>query len=146
VASDIIKKTAVNENLFVIPAGFLPENPSELLMNGKLEDLMAYLEDIFDYILIDTAPVGALSDAYILTGICDTTLYVIRHGHTPRIAIERLDKNNKINELKNLAIIFNGVKARGFGTHEYGDGYGYDYVYGREQNKNRKRLITNTQK
>lgn len=145
-AAEIIKKTAVNENLFVMPAGLLPESPSELLMNGKMEGLMTYLEGIFDYILIDTAPVGALSDAYILTSICDTTLYVIRHGHTPKIAIERLDKNNKINELKNLTIIFNGVKARGFGTENYGAGYGYDYVYGREQNKNRKKLIKVTNK
>ncbi len=139
--SEIIKKTTANENLFVMPAGLLPENPTELLMNGKMEGLMTYLEGIFDYILVDTAPVGALSDAYILSSICDTTLYVIRHGHTPKIAIERLDRNNKINELKNLTIVFNGVKSRGFGTENYGAGYGYDYVYGREQNKNRKKLI-----
>lgn len=145
-ATEIIKKTAFNENLFVMPAGLLPENPSELLMNGKMEGLITYLDGIFDYILIDTAPVGALSDAYILTSMCDTTLYVIRHGHTPKMAIERLDKNNKINELKNLTIVFNGVKARGFGTENYGAGYGYAYVYGREQNKNRKKLIEGANK
>lgn len=145
-AGEIIKKTAINENLYVLPAGLLPDNPSELLMNGKLEELMAWLEGEFDYVLLDTAPVGALSDAYMMTSICDTTLYVLRHGHTPRVAVERLDKNNRINVLKNVAIIFNGVKARGFSTDEYGDGYGYDYVYGRKQNKDRKRLIANTNK
>ena len=142
---EIIKRTTVNENLFVLPAGLLPPNPSELLMNGRLETMMAYLEGLFDYVLVDTAPVGAMSDAYNLTGLCDTTLYVVRHGHTPRVAVERLDKTNTINELKNVAIVFNGVRSRGFSKDNYGDGYGYDYVYGRNTpRKGRKKLITTT--
>ncbi|MEP6725381.1 MAG: polysaccharide biosynthesis tyrosine autokinase, partial [Bacteroidota bacterium] len=126
-AADIIKKTAVNSNLFLIPSGTLPPNPSELLMNGKIEMLLSHLEKNYDYVLLDTTPVGAISDAYILAPLCDATLYIIRHEHTPKIAIERLDENNKINELKNMAIVFNGVRSRGFAKGSHTNNYKYTY-------------------
>jgi len=131
---DIIKPTRVHENLFVIPAGWLPENPSELIMSEKVPALFTYLSGIFDYIIIDTAPVGLLSDAYVLSNYCDATLYVVRHKHTRKVSIQRLDANNKINELKNMAIVFNGVRSRGFGGNGYGYGSGYGYIY-REKRK-----------
>ncbi|MFI5185157.1 MAG: GumC family protein [Chitinophagales bacterium] len=126
---EIIQRTPVHENLFIVPAGWLPENPSELIMSEKVPELLAYLSDIFDYIIIDTAPVGLLSDAYVLSNYCDATLYVVRHKHTRKLSIQRLDANNKINELKNMAIVFNGVKSRGFGKNGYGYGYGYGYIH-----------------
>jgi tyrosine-protein kinase Etk/Wzc len=124
---EIIKRTSIAENLFIIPAGSLPENhPSELLENGKIYELLNYLSEIFDYIIIDTAPVSAITDAYILSSSCHITLYVIRHNYTPKVYIERLDQNNQLN---NIAIVFNGIRPRGFGKHHYGYGYGYGYVY-----------------
>jgi capsular exopolysaccharide synthesis family protein len=132
---EIIKRTEINPNLYVIPAGELPINPSELIMDARMEDLIAYLEKGFDFILVDTAPVGPLSDAYMLAPFCDATLYIVRHDHTPKIAVARLDKNNKINELKNVAIIFNGVRSRGFSKEGLGQGYGYGYVYGANDQK-----------
>jgi tyrosine-protein kinase Etk/Wzc len=80
-------------------------------------------------LIIDTAPVGLLSDGYVLSNYCDATLYVIRHGHTSKVSVERIDANNRINELKNMAIIFNGIKSRGFGKNVYGYGYGYGYIH-----------------
>lgn len=136
---EIIQKAPVQENLYVVSAGWLPENPSELILSEKVPELMKYLSDNFDYIIIDTAPVGLLSDAYVLSAYCDATLYVVRHKHTRKTSIQRLDTNNKINELKNMAIVFNGVRARGFGRNGYGYGYGYGYVY-REGKKKRKLL------
>lgn len=135
---EIINKTSVHENLHIISAGWLPENPTELIMSKKVPELIKYLSDIFDYIIIDTAPVGLLSDAYILSEYCDATLYVVRHKHTRKISIQRLDENNKINELKNMAIVFNGVKPRGIGR--YGYGYGYGYIY--KEKKKKKSLIS----
>jgi len=126
---EIIKPTTVHENLFVVPAGWLPENPSELIMSEKVPKLLAHLSTIFDYIIIDTAPVGLLSDAYVLSNYCDATLYVVRHKHTRKVSIQRLDANNKINELKNMAIVFNGIRSRGFGGNGYGYGYGYGYIH-----------------
>jgi len=126
---DVIKPTAANENLFIIPAGKLPDNPSELIVSSKFPELLDYLSVFYDYMILDSPPVGFMSDAYVLSGYCDATLYVVRHRHTPKMSIKRIDENNKINELKNMAIVFNGVKSRGFGKYGYGYGYGYDYVY-----------------
>jgi len=80
-------------------------------MSEKVPQLFDYLSGIFDYIIIDTAPVGLLSDAYVLSNYCDATLYVVRHKHTRKVSIQRLDANNKINALKNMAIVFNGIIA-----------------------------------
>lgn len=140
-ADEIIHRTAVHENLFIAPAGWLPENPSELIMSERVPELLTHLSDIFDYIIIDTAPVGLLSDAYVLSSYCDATLYVVRHKHTRKESIQRLDANNKINELKNMAIVFNGVKSRGFGKNGYGYGYGYGYIH---KEKRRKKIFRKT--
>lgn len=129
---EIIKRVKAHENLFYISAGSLPENPSELLANGKVKEIIDYLDNIFDFVIIDTSPIVLVTDAYILSALCDATLYVIRHKYTPKMLIKRIDENNQINPINNPAIIFNGVKMRGFFKNNYG--YGYDYVYG---NKNR---------
>lgn len=121
---DIIKSTDVI-NLFVIPSGPVPPNPSELILNGRLVELLKYLEMHFDFIIIDTAPVNPVTDAYIVSPMCDATLYVMRHGYTPRIHLHKLNEQNRIRELKNMAIVFNGVKNRGYGSYGYGYGYGY---------------------
>jgi capsular exopolysaccharide synthesis family protein len=128
---EIIKRTELNENLFFIPAGPLSGTPTELLMNNRLPELLNYLDGIFDYIIIDSAPVAPVTDAYIISPYCDATLYIIRHRHTPKVLVEQIDKNNKVNTLKNMAIVFNGIRPRGFGKHHYGYGYGYGdgYVY-----------------
>jgi tyrosine-protein kinase Etk/Wzc len=126
---DIIKRTVRNENLFFISAGTLPKNPSEVIMSSKVGDLLKYLEGVFDYVVLDSAPAGPSSDAYTLSPQCDATFYVIRHKYTPKLLVERLDDNNKINNLKNIAIIFNGVGPRGFSKEAYGYGYGYGYAH-----------------
>ena len=136
---EIIQRTPLNENLYIIPAGWLPDNPSELIMSEKVPELLNHLSGIFDYIIIDTAPVGLLSDAYILSTYCDATLYVVRHKHTRKVSLQRLDENNKIHELKNIAIVFNGVQSRGFGKNGYGYGYGYGYSH-KEKRRKRKFL------
>ncbi|MEO9022646.1 MAG: polysaccharide biosynthesis tyrosine autokinase [Ginsengibacter sp.] len=134
---EIIKQVEEHENLFFISAGaVLPENPSELLSNGKANDLISYLENIFDIVIIDTSPMVLVTDGYLLTGLCDATLYIIRHKYTPKMLIRRIDETNHINPINNPAIIFNGIKMRGFFKNNYG--YGYDYVYG---NKERKKEI-----
>ncbi len=139
---EIVMQTEVQENLYIIPAGTLPDNPSELITSEKVPELINYLSVFYDYIIIDTAPVGLLSDAYILSSYCDASLYVVRHKHTPKTAIQRIDENNRINELKNIAIVFNGVTSRGFGANAYGYGYGYGYgyVYKEKGSKKKKGL------
>ncbi len=120
---DIIRQTQTNENLYLIPAGAIPRNPTELLLNGRLEKLLAYLDEHFESIIIETAPVSAVTDAYIISRLCDATLYVIREGVTSREDVLHLDDNTKIKELKNPAIIYNGIKRAGLSK------YGYEYNY-----------------
>jgi tyrosine-protein kinase Etk/Wzc len=122
-----------HENLFFIPAGGLHPTPSELLENGQIQNLISYLDNAFDVVVLDTAPVVMVTDAYHLSSLADATLYVIRHKYTPKMLVKRIDENNKVNTLKNPAILFNGVKTRGFMKNNYG--YGYDYVYGGTQKK-----------
>lgn len=134
-ASDIIQQTALNENLCFISSGTYPENPSELIVNQRTEELLISLDAAFDYIILDVAPVGPVSDAYILTTLCDATLYVIRHAYTPKVFVGRIDKNNMLNKLHNVAIVFNDVSGRSFSN--YGYGYGYGNLYGTKNEKNR---------
>lgn len=135
--NEIVEGTEFH-NLFIIPAGATKANPTELLLNGKLPTLFNYLDEEFDYIVIDTSPVSPVTDAYIVSDFCDLTLYVVRHKHTPKMFIKKLDDNNKFKPLKNMFIVFNGVKPRGFIKRDYGYGYGYGF----ENKNNEKYLIS----
>ena len=129
---DILVKTHI-DNLSFIPSGPIGESPSETLVNGKVQELINELEASFDIVIIDTAPTVYVTDAYLLTNLTDATLYIVRHNYTPKLIIKRIDETNSINPLNNPAIIFNGVKTRGFLKNNYG--YGYDYVYGKSYMK-----------
>ncbi|MBC7950078.1 MAG: polysaccharide biosynthesis tyrosine autokinase [Chitinophagaceae bacterium] len=135
---EVIKRTVANNNLFFLPSGPLPDNPSELLMNERLKELLDYLEDIFDYVIIDSAPCTLLSDAYVLSPLCHATLYVVKHKYTPKVYIERLEQENSINQLINVGMIFNGIRSRGFSKNGYGYGYGYGYIHDSTGKKGKK--------
>jgi capsular exopolysaccharide synthesis family protein len=141
---EIIKSTS-QENLFIAGAGRDSINSAELTFNKKLHDLFDYLEGVFDYIIVDSAPVNPISDAYILSEYCDITLYIIRHGYTPKAFIRLLDENNRIKPLKDLVIVFNSIKSRGIFKGQYGldFGYGNEFaVKGRKAGKGKKTIRT----
>ncbi|MCX2473258.1 polysaccharide biosynthesis tyrosine autokinase [Pedobacter sp. MC2016-05] len=129
-AEDIIQPSPINENLSILLTGRLPADPAELILNGRAEQLLDYLDEHYDFIIVDVPPVGPVSDAYILAPLCDATLFVVRHAYTPKVFVERLDENIKLNNLPNPAIVFNGVARRGYGKNNYGYGYGTGMVYG----------------
>ena len=128
--SDIIRPSSVDDNLSVLFTGKLPADPAELILNGRASLLLDYLDKVFDFIIVDVPPVGPVSDAYVLAPICDATLFVIRHAYTPKVFVERIDENIRLNNLPNPAIVFNAVAQRGFGKNNYGYGYGSGMVYG----------------
>jgi capsular exopolysaccharide synthesis family protein len=130
---EIIESVEAYSGLHFISAGNIPENPTELLSNGRVEELLDYLSARFDVVVVDTSPIVLVTDAYILSPLCDATLYVVRHNYTPKVLIKRMDDNNHVNPINNPAIIFNGVKMKGFFKNNYG--YGYDYVYSRKSNR-----------
>jgi capsular exopolysaccharide synthesis family protein len=142
-ADEVIGKLHAFDNLYYISAGEIPDNPTELLANGRAEELLDYLNGMFDVVVIDTSPIILVTDGYILSPLCDATLYVVRHNYTPKVLVKRIDANNKINPIKNPAIIFNGVKMKGFFKNNYG--YGYDYVYSSKskRKKPQKPLVKN---
>lgn len=135
---EIIYNISGNPNLFYISSGNLQQDSSELLENGKIQGLIEQLDNDFDMVIIDIAPVVLITDAYLLSSFCDATLYVIRHKFTPKILVQRIDENLEINPLKNPGIIFNGVKTRGFFKNNYG--YGYNYVYSYDNKKKKSNI------
>ncbi len=138
---EIIHRTDLDPNLYIASTGHLPHNPTELLMSGRTELMLKQLDQQFDYIVIDTAPVIPVTDAYILTKLCDATLYVIRHKYTPKIFLERMDEDNKMHKLNNVGIVFNSVSSRGIGNNNYGYGYGYGYTF---ENIRKERRVGNS--
>jgi tyrosine-protein kinase Etk/Wzc len=124
--AEIVNETIL-PNLFILPAGANVGDHTELLLSERLENLFSFLEVSYDYLIIDTPPVDLVSDAYLLSEYCDITLLVMRHAYTPKPLVQRLAHDNKIKSLNNVAIVFNGVKPRGFVKGQYGYGYGYGY-------------------
>jgi len=120
------------DNLFVIPCGPVPPNPSELLLNDKLQGLIERLRRDFEYIVIDTAPIGLVSDAMILGKFADTSLYIVRHNFTFKKQLDLLDEVYINNRLPKLSIVVNDIQAQGgYGAYYGYGGYGYTgYGYG----------------
>jgi capsular exopolysaccharide synthesis family protein len=136
---EIISTTEL-KNLFVVSAGRGEENSRELILSGRLDILIAYLSDTFDYIVLDASPIDPVSDSYTFSEFCDITLFVIRHNRTPKTMVQILDNNNKFKALKNPRIVFNGIRSRGIlkGMYGYSYGYGYENVYRDRENKRSK--------
>jgi tyrosine-protein kinase Etk/Wzc len=118
------------ENLFVLPCGPVPPNPSELLLDPRLNDLFDYLRSEFDMVIMDTAPVGMVSDALTLSKFADCSLYIVRQGHTFKKQITLIDEFYQTGKLPKLSIVLNDVKIRtGYGYYGYGR-YAYGYGHG----------------
>jgi capsular exopolysaccharide synthesis family protein len=130
-------KVPDTENLFVLPCGPIPPNPSELLLDTRLNDLFEYLRQNFDVVIIDTAPVGMVSDALTLSKYADCTLYIVRQGHTYKKQINQIDEYHEENKLPKVSIVLNDVKLQGgYGNYGYG-GYGYGAGYFEEEEQHK---------
>lgn len=115
------------DNLFFIAAGSLKNDPFSLLERSATKQLMRFLDQHFDIIILDTPPVIQVTDAYILSIFCDTTLFVVKHGYSPKRLVKILELNNGANLFKDTAIVYNGVKTRGYlNNSKNGYGYGHD--------------------
>jgi capsular exopolysaccharide synthesis family protein len=118
------------ENLFVLPCGPVPPNPSELLLDPKINELFDHLKNQFDVVIVDTAPVGMVSDAMTLGKFADCTLYIVRQGHTFKKQVVMIDEFYQTNKLPKISIVLNDVKLRsGYGYYGYGR-YAYGYGHG----------------
>lgn len=126
-ADKLVKPSGINPNLYMINAGPVAPNPNELLAKPKLDELIKDLRDQFDYIVIDTAPVGLVSDSLMLDRIADINLYIVRAEYTPKKNIEDATLIYNEQKLKNMYFILNSVD---FNKRYYRYGYGKKYGYG----------------
>ena len=126
--SDIIKKTEI-EFLDVIPSGPTPPNPAELLDSPKMKELIINLNKTYDYVIIDTPPIGLVTDGVILMQQTDINLYIIRHNFSKSKTLSIINNLYNQEQVKNVHLIINDFKYTESG---YGYGYGYgtsDYGY-----------------
>ena len=127
---ELIVASETVPNLYILPAGTKGEDHTQLLLNGKLESLFEKLSESYDYVIMDSAPIGLVSDANLLAEFSEITLLVVRHDFTPKKIIQKLDQNQVDKNLKHAGIVFNGLKKRGFVNEDSGYGYGYNQNYG----------------
>ncbi len=119
--SDCVRETTVPD-LHYLPAGPTPPNPAELVMNKGFDDLLEYLKSQYDIIIMDTPPVGLVTDGILIMKKADLPLYVFKAEYSKKEFFKTLNRLNSINEFRNMAVILNGVQQ--------GGGYGYGYGYG----------------
>ena len=122
-------------------AGSIPPNPSELISSEKAIELINALKENYDIIILDTPPVGIISDAKLLMDIADVKLYTIRQNYTPRNAFRTniIDLSSKI---KSIGIILNDIKIqKGSGVYSYGYKYYTSKSKKKKININNKKLI-----
>lgn len=113
-------------NLDVILSGPIPPNPSELILSDAMKELIDELKQKYDYVILDTPPVGLVADSLELVQFADVTLYIVRQNYTKKEMITLLNTRIKRGELSNVSIVLNGYENKA----KYGTAYGYGYGYG----------------
>ena len=107
-ASEIIKPTSFN-NLFIVPSGIMPSDPIEVMLSEKMKAFCAHLKQNFDYVLFDSPPILAVSDALVLSRLADGLVLVVRAGQTPISALKQTKNKIEAHKINLLGVIINGV-------------------------------------
>ena len=130
---DLIKPIPEVPDLKVLPAGKVPPNPTELLYDPKLDELIASVRKDYDYILFDCPPLEIVADATIISRLADMTIFVIRAEALQLSALPDVQKYYDENRLPKMTILLNAPTDSFslYGYHKYGSRYGYSYGYGR---------------
>ena len=139
---DLVQPSDINKNLFILPGGAVPPNPTELLARDGLEKAIETLKVSFDYVILDTAPVGMVTDTLLIGRTADLSIYVCRADYTRKAEFSLINELSENNKLPNLCIAINGLDLQkkkygyyyGYGKYGkyygYGKRYGYGYGYG----------------
>ena len=139
---DFVQPSDINKNRFILPGGTVPPNPTELLARGGLEKAIETLKANFDYVILDTAPVGMVTDTLLIGRVADLSVYVCRADYTHKAEFTLINELAENNKLPNLCIAVNGLDLNsrkygyyyGYGKYGkyygYGKRYGYGYGYG----------------
>ena len=144
---DFVQSSDVSKNLYIIPGGTVPPNPTELLARDGLDKAIAILRKEFDYVILDTAPVGMVTDTLLIGRIADLSVYVCRADYTRKAEFTLINELADNNKLPNLCTVINGLDLQkkkygyyyGYGKYSkyygYGKRYGYGYGYGEHRVK-----------
>ena len=147
---DLVQQSDINANLFILPGGAVPPNPTELLARKGLEEAIEQLKQHFDYIVLDTAPVGMVTDTQLISRVADLTVYVCRADYTRKSEFSLVNELAVTNKLPRISIAINGLDLKkkkygyyyGYGKYGkyygYGKRYGYGYDYGEHENNSKK--------
>ena len=144
---DLVQPSDINKNLFILPGGTVPPNPTELLARGGLEKAIETLKANFDYVILDTAPVGMVTDTLLVGRVADLSVYVCRADYTHKAEYTLINELAIEKKLSKLCTVINGVDLKkrkygyyyGYGKYGkyygYGKRYGYGYGYGQTKSE-----------
>lgn len=124
--NEMIHPSGYNENCDFIYSGAIPPNPTDLLQNGRLDELLGMIKDlnVYKFLVLDTAPLLLVTDSFLIADKSDAIVYVTRSEVTEKSYLDFLNASVADNKLKNVGIVLNGIKDSNFG---YGNKFGYGY-------------------
>ena len=125
----ILIRTDIHENLWIMPVGTIPPNPTELLQSGRLKQLIDTLKDRFDCIFIDCPPINIVADTQIISKVADRTVFIVRAGLLERSMLSELENDFRSGRYPGMSMVLNGTVSKG-GRYGYRYGYQYGYNYG----------------
>ena len=126
----LIVPSGRSENLYVLPAGPVPPNPNELLLGGNFGGLIEKVKQDYDYVVVDTAPIGVVSDTFLISQFADVQLFVLRADYSTRRSLKIVHQAISSGRLKSCALVLNGVNVNvsSYSYRKYGRYGRYDYM------------------
>lgn len=145
----LCQASTVSPNLYILPGGTIPPNPTELVARQALDDAIQQLKQHFDYVILDTAPIGMVTDTQLIARVADLSVYVCRSNYTAKSEFKLINELQQDGKLPHLCVLINGIdmnkretgsyygygKYGKYGHYGYGKKYGYGYGYGYGQKK-----------
>ena len=133
---DIIQEIKGCPNLYLLNSGPVPPNPGELIIHPRMGELVSYLRENFDFVILDSPPVGLVADSLSLAKLSDISLFVIRPNHSVRSVMQLINDLYKEKKLPKLSLIINGIQPeKGYGGYGNYGSKGYGYYSDEEDNK-----------
>ncbi len=145
----LCQKSDISDNLYILPGGTVPPNPTELVARDAFDKAVETLKKNFDYVLLDTAPIGIVTDTQLISRVADVSIYVCRADYTHKSDYTLINELKAEGKLPNLCTLINGInmdkrrngyyygygKYGHYGKYGYGKKYGYGYGYGYGKDK-----------
>lgn len=143
---NLCQVSTVSPNLYILPGGTIPPNPTELVARKALDDAIQLLKAHFDYVILDTAPIGMVTDTQLIARVADLSVYVCRSNYTAKNELKLINDLKQDNKIPHPCVLINGIDMNQreigsyygygkYGHYGYGKKYGYGYGYGYGHNK-----------